>query len=867
MTFSALDIIVIFIYLTGCLLIGLYKSTKIKSLTEYSLGKAPYPSTIMAATIFATSISSYSTIGTIEKICNLGLFFVVAFLAKPIFFIVSANMLSKNTEKFKGCISITDIFEVLYGKSSKMLITVLSLFMCIGMVAIQVYAVSIILQSLGINSSFGTIISFIVLICYSTFGGIRAVAFTDLFQFLIFFVALPVVCSNAFFDIGGFSGIYKNLGVEYFNLNLSSKEWLSFASIFLFNCIPTLGPPIVQRTLMINSSVKISKIFNTNALFCIPFFLIIAIFGMIIRIKCKGSIHLEKEIIKSFVYGLPHGLVGLVVSGLLAVVMSTADSYLNTASIILTKDIFKKIFNKEEVLYAKIASFILGAGSIPIALKGMNIVDFFWSLSSLWTPVVFVPMVIGYYELCVTTKKLFWCSSIAGVLFSVLGFLFFQNFGPTSTLLGVLGSALAAIICAISSKEKKPKGSNQKRSQIKTIDDCVLLMILLIFASLPIFFLFDFKVIKNLTAVIMMVNIAIITADWIFLKNKDLNLSYMIVIASILFLWLFITYCFLPGRTCFLFMLPVSVLIFSFLSKPTEIFLLSVFISILLLSMDNIFAFKNSLSKQDWMIFVGYFFIGLSIIVYIKRYASYKIKPKERKFALLAKANLKLKNLNEELNNSELMRTNLESKIEIDKKFFNIMNQYYKKYQIENLLNTTEKNHIINSFPIIIYEKKEEEIIWEPIINDLKSIIQLEAFKEKINFNFIEKTLTPVSLNISNAAIHQILYSFVYNLITILKPESDLNITFNQNGSLLEIVSTYSGYGLSKKDLVDYIGCKVYVNPFLLNWKNLLKSFTFHGISYDIKKNSNGGSIKLQKLLKYKIFDFQQFKSQEMIKD
>ncbi len=405
-------------------------------------------------------------------------------------------MLSRNIDKFKGCISITDLFEVLYGKTSKMAVTILSLLMCMGMVAIQVYAVAIILQALGVNNNFGTIISFIVLICYSTFGGIRAVAFTDLFQFLIFFVALPIVCSNGFFEVGGFSGIYQALGKEYFNLNLSIKEWICFLSILIFNSIPTLGPPIIQRTLMVNSPHKMLKIFNTNVLLCIPFFLIIAIIGMTIKIKCAGTHELEKDIVRAFTYGLPNGLVGVVVAGLLAVIMSTADSYLNTASIILTKDVLKHIFKKEQLMHAKLASFILGTFSIPIALKGMNIVDFFWSLSGFWTPIVFVPMLVGYYDLCRTTEKLFWCCATAGVLFSILGFLFLGNLGPTSTIVGVAGSILAVLIYIFFQPHNKTRNL-VKKNYVKTIDDCFLLVMLLIFVSLPAFFCLIMKFLKT----------------------------------------------------------------------------------------------------------------------------------------------------------------------------------------------------------------------------------------------------------------------------------------------------------------------------------------------------------------------------------
>lgn len=616
MIFSSLDILVIFAYLIGCLFVGLYKSTKIKNLTEYSLGKAQYPSTVMAITIFATSISSYSTIGTVEKIYSLGFFFIVSFITKPIFFLISGNMLSRNIDKFKGCISITDLFEVLYGKTSKMAVTILSLLMCMGMVAIQVYAVAIILQALGVNNNFGTIISFIVLICYSTFGGIRAVAFTDLFQFLIFFVALPIVCSNGFFEVGGFSGIYQALGKEYFNLNLSIKEWICFLSILIFNSIPTLGPPIIQRTLMVNSPHKMLKIFNTNALLCIPFFLIIAIIGMTIKIKCAGTHELEKDIVRAFTYGLPNGLVGVVVAGLLAVIMSTADSYLNTASIILTKDVLKHIFKKEQLMHAKLASFILGTFSIPIALKGMNIVDFFWSLSGFWTPIVFVPMLVGYYDLCRTTEKLFWCCATAGVLFSILGFLFLGNLGPTSTIIGVAGSILAVLIYIFFQPHNKTRNL-VKKNYVKTIDDCFLLVMLLIFVSLPAFFLFNYEIFKNVIAGTVAVAIIVVIFDWLLLKSKNLHLGYMFTITATLFLWLFVTYCFLKEQVFFCLVLPGTIVVFSFLYETIKVFLLSIFAATIILVTDNMFLFKSVISKSNSTAVTGYLLMGFFIVLYI----------------------------------------------------------------------------------------------------------------------------------------------------------------------------------------------------------------------------------------------------------
>lgn len=863
MIFSSLDVLVIFAYLIGCLFIGLYKSTKIKNLTEYSLGKAQYPSTIMATTIFATSISSYSTIGTVEKIYNLGFFFIVAFITKPIFFLISGKMLSRNIDKFKGCISITDLFEILYGKNSKMAVTVLSLLMCMGMVAIQVYAVAIILQALGVNNNFGTIISFIVLICYSTFGGIRAVAFTDLFQFLIFFVALPIVCSNGFFEVGGFSGIYQALGKEYFNLNLSIEEWACFLSILIFNSIPTLGPPIIQRALMVNAPHKMLKIFNINALLCIPFFLIIAIIGVTIKIKCAGTNELEKDIVRAFTYGLPNGLVGIVVAGLLAVIMSTADSYLNTASIILTKDILKNVSNKKKLIHAKLASFILGICSIPIALKGMNIVDFFWSLSGLWTPIVFVPMVIGYYGLCRATEKLFWFCATAGVLFSILGFLFFGTLGPTSTIIGTAGSALAALVYIFFQPNNKTKDVVKKNHNLKSIDDCLLLVMLLIFVSLPAFFLFDYEIFKNLIASTIAGSIIIIIFDWRVLKSKNLLLGYMFTITATLFLWLFVMYCFLKEQFFFCLVVPGTIIVFSFLYGTIEVFLLSIFAATIILATDNIFLFKKVILKSNSSTFTGYLLMGAFIVLYIIRYKSYRTNRKEKLSSLLNQTQTKLEASAGEISNLIDMKTILEKRIENDRRFFDSMKQHFKKQEIVKLLQSEVQEQIVNYLPIIIYGKhKGEEIAFGAVIQELENMVLWEAKQENTKVKLINKLPQIIHININAAAMHQMLYSFLYNMVTMLKPEAEINIFFHQTDLSLEIIVKYSGYGLSEKELIEYTRYKIHVNPFLLNWPKLFESLNFHEISYNIQKNKQGGSIKLGKYLTSKVCNFEQFKNQ-----
>ena len=79
---------------------------------------------------------------------------------------------------------------------------------------------------------------------------------------------------------------------------------------------------------------------------------------------------------------LPVGLKGLMVAGLLAVMMSTADSYLNIQSVIISNELVKPIFPEisepQGVVVARIATVVVAVLSAVLALVSKNIIDLVW---------------------------------------------------------------------------------------------------------------------------------------------------------------------------------------------------------------------------------------------------------------------------------------------------------------------------------------------------------------------------------------------------------------------------------------------------------------------------------------------------------
>lgn len=201
------DILIIGCYLLACLIIGLYKSTKVKGIKDYAIGDKNFSTLVIISTIFGTFMSANQIIGKTEKIYKLGLVFGAAILFIPLNWIIVKNIYAKNIDRFDWCISMSEIMQKLYGNCASIASSII-IITDVGILSVQVTAVAYLFQYfLDLSYAQGVIIGVGILTLYSALGVVRAVALTDVFQFLIFFLILPIACGYAYFKAGG----YKNI--------------------------------------------------------------------------------------------------------------------------------------------------------------------------------------------------------------------------------------------------------------------------------------------------------------------------------------------------------------------------------------------------------------------------------------------------------------------------------------------------------------------------------------------------------------------------------------------------------------------------------------------------------------------------------
>ena len=444
-SFNHIDQVIVFIYLLSCIVIGFLKKGTVTNIKQYALGGTGYPIIVLVATIFATNIGAGSTIGAIDKVYSMGIIFVIAQLTEPLLWVISLKIFPKGIERFKGCISLSDIMEKLYSKPGRWVLNISLIFFSIALIGAQVTAIgNIFSYSFDISHVQGVLIGFSVLIAYSTLGGIRAVAFTDLIQFFIFYVAIPLACSNAFNKVGGIDGLLEKLPKSSYEFHFTMENISLLSSMIIYFIMPQISGTFIQRFLMAGTAQNLKKTFYIITLIHIPLVIIICLIGFIMK---AINPNIESNFITFYFIQnyLPIGLSGLLIAGLLSVIMSTTDSHLNTMGVLVAHDIAKKLFpkisDKVELNIARIAVVLISAFSILFAIKFKTIINLLWVAANFWDPICMIPIVAGMLGFR-TSSGVFIVSVICAITTTTIAAYIQGEFATISMCSGLLGSAI-----------------------------------------------------------------------------------------------------------------------------------------------------------------------------------------------------------------------------------------------------------------------------------------------------------------------------------------------------------------------------------------------------------------------------------------
>ena len=446
-----IDNIIVLIYLALVLTIGLLAGRGIRNLAHFSVAGRSYSSMVVFATLSASFIGGGFTMGNAEKVFTWGIVNIFALWGFSLKEILVATFIAPRMDAFSDAISVGDIMEQAYGKTAKLVTGCFAVLLCAGIVGAQVGATGYIFELfLGIPRSWGIILGFGIVLLYATVGGMKAVVFTDLLQFVVLAVGIPLTLILGIQKAGGLEAIQAAVPPVHLSF-LGPKGVWAFVSLFLtFVLGETLVPPYVQRLLIGRDAGHTARGTLYSGLFSIPFFAVTGGIGLVALTLEPG---LDPNLALPYVIKqvLPLGLKGMVVAGIIAVVMSSADSFLNGAAVAFSNDVVQPLRKKplsdhQALILAKCTTLLVGALAIIFALKIKSILDILIYAYHFWAPVIVIPLAAAFFGIRAGTRVFLWGCGAGLLVMAVWNYLLHAPGGVEGLIVGVLANGLVFAI-------------------------------------------------------------------------------------------------------------------------------------------------------------------------------------------------------------------------------------------------------------------------------------------------------------------------------------------------------------------------------------------------------------------------------------
>ncbi len=443
---SATIVAVLAVYLIILLAIGVWGGRESHSVAGYYVANKRLPGWVIAFSSNATGESAWLLLGLTGMGYMVGIHALWIVLGEvlgvTLGWVLVALPFKELTDRYDS-ITVADYLESRFDDRRHVL-RILSAVVIFSMVtaytAAQLTASGKAFSSfLGTSYAGGVLIGAAVILYYTTVGGFKAVAYSDVLQGVLMFsglLALPIVGISA---AGGFSQLMERLHSVDPNL-LEPMGELGFSVAGVLSAVSFMGiglaflgaPQLLTRFISARDRTQIVN-GSLIAVICIIVFDVGAVFaGMAGRSLFPGLDDPETILPTMAAELMPPVITGLFLVIVLAAIMSTVDSLLILVSSAVVRDVVQKTLRsnlpeRRLSLYGKLTTVVIGAGAVVLALGEVRVV--FWFVLFAWSGLAcaFTPVVLCSLFWKRTTRAGAVAGMVVGFLTTVIWVLVFKD--------------------------------------------------------------------------------------------------------------------------------------------------------------------------------------------------------------------------------------------------------------------------------------------------------------------------------------------------------------------------------------------------------------------------------------------------------
>ena len=432
---------------------------------EYFLGSRSLSGVVLAMTLVATYGSVSSFVSGPGIAWKLGLGWVV-FAAPQIiagFFIL--GLLGKKmalASRASGAITVTGLLEVRFG--SRALTVLLSL--------------ALLAEAAGIDPVLGLLLFGLLTVFYTTFGGFRAVAWTDFVCAVLMIVGMVMLGCAVIGEAGGLTAAMERAAAAQLadpSADLSSSPifspnangalpWTLLFSAWILVGFGTAGlPQSAVRCMSYQSSADLHRAMIVSTIVCGALMIGITVIGVFARglpdfdLAGASTDHVVPRLITQHLTPIE---AGITLIGPLAATMSTVSSLLIAASSAVVKDLLlaarPELEHQPKVLLriSRWATLVLGLAAMAAAARPFDLIAWINMGSFGGLEVAFLfPLVLGLFWRRATAKGCVASISVGLMLYAGL-LLFKPNlWGFHAIVPGLLVTAVVFALVSLLTKQ------------------------------------------------------------------------------------------------------------------------------------------------------------------------------------------------------------------------------------------------------------------------------------------------------------------------------------------------------------------------------------------------------------------------------
>jgi SSS family transporter len=472
-------ILFVTIYLIVLILIGWVAGKRSKTSVDYMVAGRKMPLYMTTATLFATYVCGGTIMGGAGAAYSGGFFSTIYDpFAAAVALIVAGLFIMKFIRESR-IVSMGSFYRIRYGETAGTVSSICMVPTYILFATVQIMAIGKTFSAiLGWDYTTMALIGGILVILYTYWGGMLAVAWTDFFQAMLLVIGVIILFPLALNATGGMANVREAVPPEF--LSFAPRDYsiigiLTYIAMWAGCGLGNVPCPDLMQRAMVAKDGKTAKWSGVlSGLLMIGLGLLVVYMGVFgIQLVHAGvlpadAVNSDPEMLVPLmaIQLMPTVILGLFLVGLCGAIMSSADSALFAPAAIISNDLMKEVVYKrrgKEISDAQLKKYsqwsVLGLGILAmiLAMSSVSLYNIMILGFTLLGQMLFFPLILGVYW-----KKANEYGAVAGMIAGAAVPLFMMISqgtmfpGPEwiATLTPLAASALATVIVSLATQSK-----------------------------------------------------------------------------------------------------------------------------------------------------------------------------------------------------------------------------------------------------------------------------------------------------------------------------------------------------------------------------------------------------------------------------